>query len=125
MSTTVIKRGPLFDGRAAAAMRQYIPAMVEEVGQAAEDLVREGTGVFKNPTGTYESSITWDRSSSSYGMVTDRNSVYGPWLEGVGSRNATSRFKGYHLWRKGYQQAERVADRIAERLMGRYIRRMN
>lgn len=125
MATTVIKRGPLFDGRAAAAMHQYIPAMVEEVGQAAESLVRDGTGVFKNPTGAYESRITWDRSSATYGMVTDHNSVYGPWLEGVGSRNSTSRFKGYHLWRKGYQQAERVADRIAERLMGRYIRRMN
>jgi hypothetical protein len=125
MTTTVIKRGPLFDGRAAFAMRQYIPAMVEEVGKAAEDLVRGETGIFKNPTGHYEGQITWDRSSPTHGMVTDHNTVYGPWLEGVGSRNATSRFKGYHLWRKGYQQAERVADRIAERLMGRYVRKMN
>src|SRR4249919_2511759 len=124
MTAQIIKRGPLFDGRAAAAMRQYIPAMVDEIGQAAESLVRDETGVFKNPTGHYASQITWDRSSPTYGMVTDHNAIYGPWLEGVGSRNATTRFKGYHLWRKGYQQAERVADRIAERLMGVYVRRM-
>jgi hypothetical protein len=115
--------GPMFDGRAVAATHAYVHAAVDEVGQASEDLVRAGTSVFKHPTGHYASMIT-TRVQGEQALVTDSNAVYGPWLEGVGSRNATTRFKGYHFWRKAGQQAQRQAQPVAQRILSRFIGRM-
>ncbi len=124
MPSTVTVRGPIFDGRAVAATKAYVRAAVSEVGDEAESLVHSAAGVFKNPTGAYESRIN-TRVSGQQALVTDSNSVYGPWLEGVGSRNQTTRFKGYHFWRKAGQQAQRKAKPIANRVLGRFIGRMN
>jgi hypothetical protein len=122
--STVTAHGPIFDGRAAAAVKAYTAAATEDVGQESEDLVRAATSVFKNPTGAYASRITHNRASATQVLVTDSNSVYGPWLEGVGSRNATTRFKGYHFWRKAAQQAQRRANPTAARVLSRFIGRM-
>ncbi len=119
----VTLKGPMFDGRAVAATKAYVHAAVDEVGHVSEDLVRQGTGAFKHPTGHYESLIT-TRVSGDSALVSDSNCVYGPWLEGVGSRNATTRFKGYHFWRRAGQQAQRQAQPIARRVLSRFIGRM-
>jgi hypothetical protein len=124
MATEIIKRGPLFDGRAKFAMDQYVFMVVEHVAEEAEKMVKSGTAVFKNPTGAYESRINAHRVSRDRAEVWDNNSVYGPWLEGVGSRNRTTRFKGYHFWRKSGQQAQRLANQIANRYLQPYLRRM-
>jgi hypothetical protein len=124
MTTTVIKRGPLFDGRAAHAVRDYTSAAAREVGETAEDLVRAAAKVFRHPTGYYESQITVNRASANAYLVTDNDVVYGPWLEGVGSRNRTTRFKGYHFWRLAAQQADRRAVPVAERVLLPYLARM-
>lgn len=49
----------------------------------------------KNPTGRYERAVTSIRVSDSV-KVHDGGIVYGPWLEGVSSRNGSTSFKGYH-----------------------------
>lgn len=78
---------------------------------------------FKNPTGRYRSRLHIVRRGAI--EVNDSNSVYGPWLEGTGSRNARSRFKGYHHWRRTRQQVERQARRIADGVVARNIRRLS
>jgi hypothetical protein len=42
--------------------------------------------------------------------------VYGPWLEGVGSRNATTRFKGYRAFRKAANALERHIEDLGDRI---------
>lgn len=74
----------------------------------------------RHPTGYYESRIRVSRAIADTDLVHDSNVVYGPWLEGVGSRNRTTRFKGYHVFRivaGGMQQrAVDVADIDAGRI---------
>jgi hypothetical protein len=60
---------------------------------------------FRNPTPYYETQVTIDRSGADR-VIHDRGVIYGPWLEGVGSRNRTTRFKGYHHWRRTVQYLE-------------------
>ena len=51
--------------------------------------------------------------------------VYGPWLEGVGSRNATTRFKGYWAFRKATSALDHAIEEIGDRLFrSRYHRRL-
>lgn len=122
---SVSKHGPLFDGRAAKAVRDFCDAAEEEIAQEGVSLVRAQLGrVLQHPTGYYESQVQADRASGDW-RVTDGDVIYGPWLEGVGSRNQTTRFKGYMTFRKTAKRIDRLAKGTAERILPRYIERMN
>lgn len=76
---------------------------------------------FRNPTGYYESHVHVDTRHGS-AVLTDgghAGPVYGPWLEGVGSRNATTRFKGYHAFRIVTSMLEQRIRTIAEHRLRR------
>lgn len=52
-------------------------------------------------TGYYRSNVTANFTEGSLeGLITDNGVIYGPWLEGVSSRNDTTRFKGYAAFRR-------------------------
>ena len=124
MEIKVKKHGPAFDGRAAKAVDDFRLAAKEEVADQAVNEVQATLGhVLKNPTGYYSSRITTNRQQNDF-AVTDNGVVYGPWLEGVGSRNQTTRFKGYATFRKVAQKIQRQAGDIAERVLPQYLRRM-
>lgn len=76
---------------------------------------------FKRPTGAYKSRLHVERRSL-HPIVTDSGVIYGPWLEGVGRRNAATRFKGYHHWRRATQDLQRAITRIAEQVLTRALR---
>jgi len=117
--------GPVFDGRAQVAARAFARAASEEVAEVGRDLVlRELGRVLKHPTGYYESQIQIDRAGDGW-RVHDGGVVYGPWLEGEGSRNfPVTRFRGYHAFRRVRQRVDRQAKHIAERVLPKYLRRM-
>lgn len=117
--------GPVFDGRARLAARGFTEEARHEIAEQGADMVRSQLDhVLRHQTGRYRRSI---EVTSGFGgdVVTDGGIVYGPWLEGTGSRNQTTRFKGYSTFRKIGQQLERESGRIAERVLPPYLRRMN
>lgn len=119
-SAKTIRRGPMFDGRTAKAMHTYSDQVSYKVATFAEDQVRQRLAqVLQHPTGYYQSRITVDRAGTGY-QVSDGGVVYGPWLEGVGSRNATTRFKGYATFRRTKALVDRKAPGIAAELLARY-----
>jgi len=116
--------GPIFDGRAVQAGHEVTQAIVDRVaGYALEQVQHNLDGSLKNPTPYYETQINvvgymTDR------VVNDRGVVYGPWLEGTGSRNATTRFKGYASFRRAAQVTRSRVRHIAGGVVSQYIRRM-
>lgn len=117
--------GPLFDGGAARLVDGMCADIEREIGQEGEALVLAHlAGVLKNPTGFYASKVTSHPSDHGDVDVVDGGVVYGPWLEGVGSRNRTTRFKGYATFRRVAQTLQRKADGIAERVARPWIGRM-
>jgi hypothetical protein len=92
----MIRRGPMFNGKTAAALHTYADEVGYKVATFAEDQVQQRLAqVLQHPTGYYQSKITVERAGTGY-RVTDQGVVYGPWLEGTGSRNApVTRFAGY------------------------------
>jgi hypothetical protein len=114
--------GPIFDGRAAAAAHAFVRAAEEEIADTGVELVKAELGrVIRNPSSPpyYQNQIRAERS-----QITDGGVIYGPWLEGVGSRNRTTRFKGYFTFRRVGQRLDRQAKFIAERVLPKYLRRM-
>jgi hypothetical protein len=56
-------------------------------------------------------------------IVTTENAMYGPWLDGSGSRNQTTRFKGYHGYRIAAQELDTEAEAIADAALQPFIER--
>lgn len=118
-------RGALFRP---GAMRAAFAAMTRQTETAIAEYAlwrvkAYNAADFKNPTGRYRSRLHIVRRGAI--EVNDSNSVYGPWLEGTGSRNASSRFKGYHHWRRAAADVQRAAPRLANAIVAREIRRLS
>lgn len=116
----MIRRGPMFDGKTAAAMHTYSDQVGYKVATFAEDQIQQRLGqVLQHPTGYYQSKVTVERAGSGY-RVTDQGVIYGPWLEGTGSRNQTTSFKGYQTFRRTKALVDQKAPGIARELLARY-----
>lgn len=123
--TRVSKTGPLFNGLAKRAAREFTREASLAIAQEGQSMwIAQLNKSMKNPTGYYTSNIMINRAGNS-NTVHDNDVIYGPWLEGTGSRNRTTRFKGYHSMRKVNQRLDRKASTIAERVLRRYLPRMN
>lgn len=125
MADDVTFIGPLFDNRLASIMGNLDVAINEAVAQRGVNLVKKRLGsVLKHPTGKYSSRIQTERVSTER-MVTDGKMVYGPWLEGTGSRSRSTRFKGYRTFRLATQELDSKAEGIAEDVVARFIGRLS
>lgn len=118
--------GPLFDGRAAHEFAAYADEARENIVEFAEEHVLGLMGAaFRHPTGYYESNVRTERASAEVSRVHDSGIVYGPWLEGVGSRNSpVTRFPGYFHWRRTKAMLALRAPAMAEHLLQRYLPRV-
>lgn len=122
----VTYKGAIFDGSAPKQVEIILERSTEEVAQETYDAVRARlASVLRHPTGYYQSKVQIDRGSSANPKVNDGGVVYGPWLEGVGSRNKTSRFKGYRTFRTVAQEMNAKAEAIAQKVVDREIGRLD
>lgn len=136
--------GPWFDGEAGQLMKEAELSVRHAVSERGSVLVRMAfDAAIRVNTGRFISSgtiIDSSRTFSSPGgrrvysmaidvpartdVVTTSNATYGPWLEGAGSRNLTTRFKGYHGFRQAGQELNAQASQIAQDALEPYVRRM-
>lgn len=121
--------GPFFDNRVHRAFDDYSDDLAEEGAEwALADIRRTFHTHFKVPTGYYESHVRISNVSGDP-TVNDGGTIkYGPWLEGVGSRNfPATRFKGYSAFRKAAERLERRIADMGDRLLvsGGYLNRMS
>ncbi len=117
--------GPFFDGRDHAVIDAMCDAIVEEVADEGRDIVRLNSDTsFKTQTPYYVTRLRVSDAGIHERDVDDSGVIYGPWLEGVGSRNRTTRFKGYSMFRRATQYlnagaAETIANRVARIFVAR------
>lgn len=75
--------GPLFDGRAQAAVDDFAREAQRDVAaQAYSEWMTNLNRSIREPTPYYETQITVTQRGADQ-VVHDRGIVYGPWLEGV------------------------------------------
>jgi hypothetical protein len=115
-------QGPTVQGLATPILTGMLDVALEEVASYTQhEVSMELASVLQNPTGYYESQIRTDRVSAEAYSVNDSNVIYGPWLEGIGSRNATTRFKGYATFRRVRNRMAQKAGEIIEAAIGRAV----
>ena len=141
MAAQVRVSGPLFRGEATAIMTRYCRFLEQAIGDEGKTLIRHRlSGVYKylghsggsatantrpDNAGFYASQINTDRQVNQV-AINDKDVIYGPWLEGVGSRNSpVTRFKGYHTFRVVSQELMITSTEIADRVMPIFMEELN
>ena len=132
-------KGPIFKTVVGRTIRKAGEDAVKELVERGEQLLHEKlrrgpAGLFKSTaearrgqasTGNYLRNIEGTAENLS-GLIHDNEVLYGPWLEGTGSRNSPrSSFKGYSSFRKTAQQLEKEASKILDRHIKRLKRRID
>lgn len=128
MAATVKVTGPFFDGRAAAAMVDYMAEVERVVADAGIDNLRDGTSVFRYEGGKRTSWAPWrsrlESKRQTIGIRVMNPAIYTPWLEGTSRMNQLTSFKGYHLFRNAAQDLNLRAVEIAGRVFRAFAGRM-
>ncbi len=115
-------RGLIVNGGAPRHVGRAMNDIEREVANYARTQVdRRLNQVLRRQTPYYRTRISVVRSGGDW-EVNDSGVIYGPWLEGTGSRNRTTRFRGYWTFRFVTQLVRGRADRIAERVLRPYLR---
>lgn len=119
--------GPIFNsGEWDIIMAQSIPEVEDSVADTVLDMWRD--------TLDYNIRVNRDRYISETrvtrmddaAVLNDGTSLYGPWLEGTGSRNApVTRFKGYGSARDVAQRAQEDISTIAEPAVAQLVEELN
>lgn len=122
MPVIIVKTGPMFDGRAKVQLERACDDITRRVAVLGASMVRSNLHtVLRNETPYYRLQNE-ARPDPPGWMVSDRGVIYGPWLEGVGSRNyPVTRFKGYFTYRRTTQQLDRRAGVMADCIMREWI----
>lgn len=113
ISVTVVKVGPIFDGRAAKQAQNACDEIERRVAMIGASIIRSELHAVLRVETPYYRLQNEARPDPPGWMIWDRDVIYGPWLEGVGSRNRTTRFKGYFTYRRKFQEIDRRAGVIA------------
>jgi hypothetical protein len=126
------RSGPLFDGRADEAVKQWLDDTKKEVADIGADWIRIAAEAMnksgRGGTGHAAEAVTVTRFGTFNdvrifgGMVKGR--VWWPWLEGDSPRNIGSKFKGYHVFRLTRLRLRRYVTPIAQQRLAEFIGRM-
>ncbi len=115
--------GPLFEGdNVGQVLDGWATEVRHDLGEVALDWVRTlaNQAIKQHTTGLYIASQSHDGEGFvSYGGMA--RVIYGPWLEGNSSRNKTSRFKGYRIYRKAKRRVRNAVPDVAAELMAKHI----
>lgn len=117
--------GPLFTGAAEKALKELVlevPMLIGTKALSEVQMLLDQSIVHATPY--YETQVHVERRVLDV-SVNDRGVVYGPWLEGTGSRNESSRFKGYASFRRATQATQMRAAEFAQIAVTRAMGRMN
>jgi hypothetical protein len=125
MPVTVDARGPLFDARAEKEVADAENDAMKAVATIGASMVRSRmAAVFRVETPFYRFANVAAKDPPGWKIWDQDKTAYGFWLEGIGSRNKTTRFKGYFTYRRITQELRARAQTIADGVIRRYVERL-
>lgn len=101
ISAYVTVAGPLMEGRGPQILARFFDDAVKLVAEAGRDeLQQRARSKPRHPSGAFAGAITIKPFKKGTTILADYPQVlYGPWLEGTSPRNASTRFKGYRMFK--------------------------
>lgn len=120
------QKGQLFSAGGSARAAQRMTTAINDfiANEGVQRIQRRLDQVLQNPTGYYRSNIQVERGAM-YRGVSDGGVIYGGWLEGVSSRNRSTRFKGYRTFRIVQADLKQDSAALAQPFVDMFVREMN
>lgn len=115
--------GPTLEGLGPTIVdRRLAEATTELADYTRFEVLMQLDRVLQHPTGYYESQIVDQTLNPWMHSVNDSQVIYGPWLEGIGSRNApVTKFAGYHTFRIVKNRMEQKSKAIMQAWVARTV----
>jgi len=135
IKVTVQTNGPFFQPGASRVVTDAVQGSIKQLADMGEEHLLK-KHLRPRPAGDYIAISAGGRSEDHFARnldkrvgslhaIIDNPVVYGPWLEGVGSRNQTTRFKGYSMFRRTTQWLQEKARSVLEAHVHAAVRRLN
>lgn len=123
---TVTMSGPLFKpGQVDDTLKDIQEDIVKRLlDEGKRRVLSTLDASLKHPTGAYRKRITTYGPVQGQGRIHDDRGIYGPWLNGTGSRNSRSRFKGYGHFKKTQKTLERAAAPLARQVVSEHLHKL-
>jgi hypothetical protein len=134
MPRTIIKaelslteRGTWLEGRGGPVVRKFNEDAKQLVAKAGEDQIRQRIGRrAKHPTGSFAGAVHTKDFKKGRTIQADYPQIlYGPWLEGISAKNASTRFKGYRMFRLTRTWLRRNYMALIQDLLNEAIAKLN
>lgn len=130
VNTSAERYGPIFDGRAQVAVKEFEAAVTREAAEIGRDWIRIAAMAMdksgRGGTGRAAAGVLLNPIPDGWrifgAMV--KGQVWWPWLEGDSRRNLSTRFRGYHAFRTAKFKLQRTVPAIAELKMAEYLPQM-
>lgn len=122
--------GPLFDGEAKAAVREWLQQTELKLATQAQAIIKSKADRMnrshRGGTGQAAAGVQLIPGPSKFVVRGDiHEGVYSwPWLEGVSQRNTSTRFRGYHTFRLASRIVAKRARTTAQADLEEFIGRM-
>ena len=122
--------GPIFTGQSEELIERFVKNAEKDIAEHGVDMIQNQYAKvfrYKYPSkhkGQARAAVR-NRMVNGHHQLQAGNIVYGAWLEGTGSRNSRTRFKGYRTFRLVGQQLQDRAVRMAEVILQPYLRKLN
>jgi hypothetical protein len=129
-ATKIILKGPIFDGQAAAAARDFTNELAGEIAEIGATWIKLDTQRMnksgRGDTGAAAAGVQITGGGSSYTIRGGiRKGEYSwPWLEGTSKRNQSTNFGGYHTFRRTRLRMRKQVTPYAEKRLAAYIEQM-
>ncbi len=124
-TVTVTVSGGLFANHPDGVIDAFLDQATRDVAdQAYSNVMTILNREIQNPTPYYETQVVVDQAHTGF-VVHDRGVIYGPWLAGVSSRNAATRYKGMNHWRRSTQRTQQEVPALLDRTLAHFIGRLS
>ncbi len=119
--------GPIFDGQAEDALKEFDRDVRQAIADRGVELLKafpmDRSGRARGGFQALLHTVERDLGTAIPGPM-HRGVAWAPWLEGTSKRNRSTRFKGYHLFRKTAEQLQDEAGAIGEEVLQKYLPKM-
>ena len=124
-------KGAFLEGRDTQIIRKFFDDAKKLVSKTGEEEVKQRIGArAKHPTGKpgghFAAGIVTKDFKKGRTITAEYPQILrGPWLEGTSIRNASTRFKGYKLFRLTYRRLRKNVTQLVHGLFERAMRDLN
>lgn len=119
-------RGIVLEGRGGPVMREFFDKAKTLVAKSGEDELRQrATSAPRHPKGRFAGAIvTKDFAKGRTVMADYPQTLYGPWLEGTSTRNTSTRFKGYRMFKLTRGRLRKNVGPLVQELFEQAVRKL-